>query len=148
MANTILPGFDEAASSYSLEWLNRRGAELMLGEAIERIGAESVLLKSGRELEADVVCAHRSRPSPLCPSLALLTTHVPSRRMHCQLQVRWGDAEHGHAQGLAVRGAFWLQKLDRGQRPLAGSHLAIACKPAYCRYLASFANEQWRLLGR
>jgi hypothetical protein len=135
MANTILPGFDEAASSYSLEWLNRRGAELMLGEAIERIGAESVLLKSGRELEADVV-------------LALLTTHVPSRRMHCQLQVRWGDAEHGHAQGLAVRGAFWLQELDRGQRPLAGSHLAIACKPAYCRYLASFANEQWRLLGR
>ena len=57
MAPTILPGFDEAASAYSLQWLQRRGAELMLGEPIERIGAESILLKSGRELEADVVYA-------------------------------------------------------------------------------------------
>ena len=55
MAPAILPGFDEAASVYSRSWLERRGAELMLGEAIERIGSESILLKSGVELEADVV---------------------------------------------------------------------------------------------
>ena len=55
MATTILPGFDEVASTYARTWLVRRGAELMLGEAIERIAAESILLKSGRLLEADVV---------------------------------------------------------------------------------------------
>ena len=55
MAPTILPGFDDYAVSYSRRWLEERGAELLLGEAIETIGAESVTLKSGRELRADVV---------------------------------------------------------------------------------------------
>ena len=36
-------------------WLEERGAELLLGEPIETIGAESVTLRSGRELRADVV---------------------------------------------------------------------------------------------
>ena len=55
MASTILPGFDDVAAAYSRAWLTRRGAELMLGQAIERISAESVVLTSGEELEADVV---------------------------------------------------------------------------------------------
>jgi len=55
MATTILPGFDERAAGYSLRWLEKRGAELVLGEAIEAIRHESVLLKSGTELLADVV---------------------------------------------------------------------------------------------
>ena len=55
MATTILPGFDEAAATYSRTWLELRGVELMGGEPIERIGADTVLLKSGIELTADVV---------------------------------------------------------------------------------------------
>ncbi len=55
MATSILPGFDEAASAFSRAWLEGRGAELMLGEPIERISAQSLLLKSGVELEADIV---------------------------------------------------------------------------------------------
>ena len=55
MATTILPGFDRTASDYSRAWLERRGAELVLGEAIERISAESLLLKSGQQIEAGIV---------------------------------------------------------------------------------------------
>ena len=40
---------------YSRAWLGERGVELMGGEPIEKIEAESVLLKSGVKLEADVV---------------------------------------------------------------------------------------------
>ena len=54
-ATTILPGFDEAAAVYTRAWLGERGVELMGGEPIEKIEAESVLLKSGVKLEADVV---------------------------------------------------------------------------------------------
>ena len=55
MAPKILPGFDEAAYTHVFAWLKKRGAELMLGEAIDEIKTESVLLKSGQEVEADVV---------------------------------------------------------------------------------------------
>ena len=67
MATTILPGFDEAAATYSRTWLELRGVELMGGEPIERIGADTVLLKSGIELTADVVCATRPAHSPFGP---------------------------------------------------------------------------------
>jgi len=55
IAPTILPGFDDTACAYSRAWLEARGAELILGTAIERISSESLLLKSGQEIEADVV---------------------------------------------------------------------------------------------
>lgn len=86
MATTILPGFDEAAATYSRAWLELRGVELMGGEPIERIGADTVLLKSGIELTADVVCATRPAHSSFGP-------HCHSCPVSpCQLQVRWGDA--------------------------------------------------------
>ena len=55
MAPTILPGFDEAAASYTKAWFAARGAEMRLGEGIEEIRAQSLLLKSGEMVEADVV---------------------------------------------------------------------------------------------
>ena len=55
MAPTILPGFDEAAASYTKEWFRERGAEMRLGEGIDEIRTNSLLLKSGEVLEADVV---------------------------------------------------------------------------------------------
>ena len=54
-AKSILPGFDEAASSYTLAWLEQAGVELMLGTAIDKIEETSILLKSGETLAADVV---------------------------------------------------------------------------------------------
>jgi|TARA_B110001469_G_scaffold118141_1_gene124646 NADPH-dependent 2,4-dienoyl-CoA reductase/sulfur reductase-like enzyme len=107
MATTILPGFDEAAATYSRAWLELRGVELMGGEPIERIGADTVLLKSGIELTADVVCA--TRPAhcsfdPRCHSCPTVS--------RCQLQVRWGDAQYRHAQRVALRSKVRLQKLD------------------------------------
>ena len=74
MATTILPGFDEAAATYSRTWLELRGVELMGGEPIERIGADTVLLKSGIELTADVVCVTRPALSPFGPHC-----HSPGR---------------------------------------------------------------------
>ena len=38
MAPTILPGFDEAAATFTKQWFKDRGAKMMLGEAIEKIG--------------------------------------------------------------------------------------------------------------
>lgn len=55
MAPTILPGFDEAAASFTKQWFAARGAEMKLGEPIEAIRSQSVLLKSGELLESDVV---------------------------------------------------------------------------------------------
>ena len=54
-ANTILPGFDEAASSYTIAWLEKAGVELMLGEAIDKIEETQIVLKSGPTITADVV---------------------------------------------------------------------------------------------
>ena len=54
-AKTILPGFDAAASTYTLEWLERAGVELMLGEAIDTIEETFITLKSGSTIHADVV---------------------------------------------------------------------------------------------
>ena len=55
MARTILPGFSESAASYTKAWFAARGAEMRLGEAIDQISSNSLLLKSGELLEADVV---------------------------------------------------------------------------------------------
>ena len=54
-ANTILPGFDKAASDYTFAWLEDAGVELMLGEAIDKIEEQAILLKSGKTVSADVV---------------------------------------------------------------------------------------------
>ena len=107
MATTILPGFDEAAATYSRTWLELRGVELMGGEPIERIGADTVLLKSGIELTADVVCVTRPALSPFGPHC-----HTHTRPSRCQVQVRWSDAQYRHAQRVAFRSKVRLQKLD------------------------------------
>ena len=54
-ANTILPGFDEYASKYTLAWLEAHGVELMLGTAIDKIEETQIVLKSGATITADVV---------------------------------------------------------------------------------------------
>jgi len=54
-ANTILPGFDDAASKYTFAWLEKAGVELMLGKAIDKIGDTEIVLKSGETITADVV---------------------------------------------------------------------------------------------
>ena len=63
-----------------------RGVELMGGEPIERIGADTVLLKSGIELTADVVCATRPALALHTPFLVLIATHArssPGARYKC-----------------------------------------------------------------
>ena len=82
MATTILPGFDEAAATYSRAWLELRGVELMGGEPIERIGVDTVLLKSGIELSADVVCVARPTHSPPVPT-AIHDCQSPVARYKC-----------------------------------------------------------------
>lgn len=84
MATTILPGFDEAAATYSRAWLELRGVELMGGEPIERIGVDTVLLKSGVELSADVVCATRPCTRPcFCPYRHPCPTVSPAASYKC-----------------------------------------------------------------
>lgn len=84
MATTILPGFDEAAATYSRAWLELRGVELMGGEPIERIGVDTVLLKSGVELSADVVCATRPCTRPcFCPYRHPCPTGSPAASYKC-----------------------------------------------------------------
>jgi len=55
MATEILTGFDRRASAYAHAWLEQRGAQLRLGEAIEQISEKSLLLRSGQEIKADIV---------------------------------------------------------------------------------------------
>jgi len=55
MATAILPGFGPKCIEHAICWLRRMGAELRLGEAIQDIGADSITLKSGEVLFADVV---------------------------------------------------------------------------------------------
>ena len=55
VSNTLLPGFDDYASDYARAWLQKRGAELVQGDRIEQTFPNSLILKSGRELKADVV---------------------------------------------------------------------------------------------
>jgi len=54
-AKTILPGFDEGACKYALEWCEKAGVEFMFGKEIDKIEETRIVLKSGQIIEADVV---------------------------------------------------------------------------------------------
>jgi len=55
MAKSILPGFAPESVQFALRWLEAKGVELRLGEAIADIGDTSITLKSGEVLPAGVV---------------------------------------------------------------------------------------------
>jgi len=55
MADVVLPPFSDRAHRHAREALAARGVELRLGEAVERVDAEGVTLRSGERIAAGTV---------------------------------------------------------------------------------------------
>ena len=68
----LLPELPQKMGAYALRHLARRGVEVIVGDQVAAVDAESVLLKSGKKIEsATVVWSAGVRPAPITAELAV-----------------------------------------------------------------------------